>query len=200
MAAKPSPRRFTVRDYYRMGKAGILTADDRVKILDFGLARVEVADPGGAETGTFVEGRTDPGTAVGTVGYMSPEQLRGLPWLQRRVNGAGRPEINERRRVGFLQLSLQAQKINASSQAAAAYFDYLSKRTLASQYSNKVVPETVRLEEMSEDSYKSGKSNLLSLIDSQRRLNEVRRAYLDNLFSVQGSFANLEEVLGAPLD
>ena len=103
-------------------------------------------------------------------------------------------------RVGFLQLSLQAQKTNAASQAAAAYFDYIAKQTLASQYSNKVVPQTVKLEEMSEDSYRSGKTNLLPLIDSQRRLNEVRRAYLDNLFAVQSSFANLEEVLGAPLD
>jgi len=103
-------------------------------------------------------------------------------------------------RVGFLQLSLQAQKNNATSQASAAYYDYVAKQTQASQYSSKIVPETVKLEQMSEDSYRSGKSNLLSVIDSQRRLNEVRRAYLDNLFAVQSSFASLEEVLGAPLD
>jgi serine/threonine protein kinase len=59
-----------------------LTADGRVKILDFGLARVAppLAETPAAETVTYHEplGQTDPGTVMGTVGYMSPEQVRGL--------------------------------------------------------------------------------------------------------------------------
>jgi serine/threonine protein kinase/tetratricopeptide (TPR) repeat protein len=56
-----------------------LTRDGRVKILDFGLARIEPpADPG-ADTGTYIPAATDPGTMLGTVGYMSPEQVRGQP-------------------------------------------------------------------------------------------------------------------------
>ena len=52
-----------------------LTADGHVKILDFGLARLR--DPrSDAETVTAGAG-TDPGTVLGTVGYMSPEQVRG---------------------------------------------------------------------------------------------------------------------------
>jgi serine/threonine-protein kinase len=56
-----------------------LTADARVKILDFGLARVDLPGSSELETGPYDPGQTDPGTVVGTVGYMSPEQLRGLP-------------------------------------------------------------------------------------------------------------------------
>jgi eukaryotic-like serine/threonine-protein kinase len=52
-----------------------LTTDGRVKILDFGLARVTpVADSPDA-TAPYLQ--TDPGTVLGTVGYMSPEQVRG---------------------------------------------------------------------------------------------------------------------------
>src|SRR5438445_1460273 len=53
-----------------------LTTDGRVKILDFGLARVEPISNVSAETASYVPAETDPGTVLGTVGYMSPEQVR----------------------------------------------------------------------------------------------------------------------------
>jgi TolB-like protein/Tfp pilus assembly protein PilF len=54
--------------------------DGHVKILDFGLAKRVGAV--GAEDQTMEQagsGHTEPGTVMGTMGYMSPEQLRGLP-------------------------------------------------------------------------------------------------------------------------
>src|SRR6266540_1384655 len=55
-----------------------VTRDGRVKILDFGLARQALAFAGADVTAspTF-ERHTEPGTVLGTVGYMSPEQVRG---------------------------------------------------------------------------------------------------------------------------
>jgi len=53
-----------------------LCDDGRVKILDFGLARTSATSPSGAsETAAAL---TDPGTVLGTIGYMAPEQVRGL--------------------------------------------------------------------------------------------------------------------------
>jgi serine/threonine-protein kinase len=53
-----------------------VTSDGHVKILDFGLARRDApAATGGSEAPTLA--RTIPGTILGTVGYMSPEQVRG---------------------------------------------------------------------------------------------------------------------------
>jgi tRNA A-37 threonylcarbamoyl transferase component Bud32 len=56
-----------------------ITADGRVKILDFGLAKA--TEPAGDGTTRPTQGTTgtSPGTVMGTVGYMSPEQVRGLP-------------------------------------------------------------------------------------------------------------------------
>ncbi|HUF48032.1 MAG TPA: protein kinase [Vicinamibacterales bacterium] len=60
-----------------------VTSDGRVKILDFGLARAlpGSADPGQSQASNSATALrpTDPGTVLGTVGYMSPEQVKGQP-------------------------------------------------------------------------------------------------------------------------
>jgi hypothetical protein len=57
-----------------------VTADERVKILDFGLARQDPIAPSAAGSPTLsptIQSPTEPGTVLGTVGYMAPEQVRG---------------------------------------------------------------------------------------------------------------------------
>jgi len=61
-----------------------ITNDGRAKILDFGLAKLTQVD--GNQKQTDIPTRrvdTDPGVVVGTVGYMSPEQLKGRSVDQR---------------------------------------------------------------------------------------------------------------------
>jgi Tol biopolymer transport system component len=56
----------------------VITPDGRVKILDFGLARQVTPLPSGEETSSpTLAHPTSEGTVMGTVGYMSPEQVRG---------------------------------------------------------------------------------------------------------------------------
>src|SRR5687767_10998252 len=61
-----------------------ITNDGRVKIRDFGLAKLTQDD--GSQQQTNIPTRrvdTDPGVVIGTVGYMSPEQLKGRAADQR---------------------------------------------------------------------------------------------------------------------
>ena len=53
-----------------------ITRDGRIKVLDFGLAKRAAPVEAGTIAATYTP--TSPGTVLGTVGYMSPEQVRGL--------------------------------------------------------------------------------------------------------------------------
>ena len=55
----------------------MVTPDGQVKILDFGLAKITM-DPDETPDGSEELDQTRPGLTIGTPGYMSPEQVRGI--------------------------------------------------------------------------------------------------------------------------
>jgi hypothetical protein len=57
-----------------------ITTDGRVKILDFGLAKLTRPETSaGSDDSPTVQAATETGMVMGTAGYMSPEQVRGKP-------------------------------------------------------------------------------------------------------------------------
>ena len=55
-----------------------VTRDGRVKILDFGLAKLVHQEGAQAADAATLASQTEAGVVLGTVGYMSPEQVKGL--------------------------------------------------------------------------------------------------------------------------
>jgi len=56
-----------------------LTRDERIKLLDFGLAKLVLGDALPAADEATRTRQTDPGSVLGTPGYMAPEQVRAEP-------------------------------------------------------------------------------------------------------------------------
>jgi Tol biopolymer transport system component len=56
-----------------------VTRDGRIKVLDFGLAKLVRPEENHETEVTLTNPETLPGMVMGTVGYMSPEQVRGEP-------------------------------------------------------------------------------------------------------------------------
>jgi serine/threonine protein kinase/Tol biopolymer transport system component len=92
----------------------MLRPDGFVKVLDFGLAKLAAdgRDAAAADT-TQVVVRTDPGTIVGTVAYMSPEQARGH-------------EVDARTDVWSLGVTLYEMLAGRSPFAASSSTDVLA--------------------------------------------------------------------------
>ncbi len=118
--------------------------DGTAKILDFGLAKLGVPEHDqDSEAATLVSSLTDPGTVLGTVGYMSPEQTNGSivdfrsdqfsfgAVLYEMVNG--RPAFQGRSRAEIMAAILRDQPERQPSltlQAPAPFF-WILERCLA---------------------------------------------------------------------
>ena len=129
------------------------------------------------------------------------EGARGQISMELPIFSRNQGEIAQSQAVSHaLEDELAAKKRAVAGQVEAAYYEFTSRAAQIMLYSQTLVPASHHLEEMAEDSYKSGKTNILSVVAAQKDVQQVESEYLDSLLAMQTTFAELEETVGVPLD
>jgi cobalt-zinc-cadmium efflux system outer membrane protein len=99
-----------------------------------------------------------------------------------------------------LEQETAAKRRAVAGQIESAYYQLNAREAEVNLYKQTLIPATRQLEELAEESYKSGKANILTVLGAQRDVQHVESEYLNSLLAMQTSFADLEETTGAPLD
>lgn len=99
-----------------------------------------------------------------------------------------------------LERELAATRRSVDAKVESAYYDLEVRLFQVKLYRDTLLPSSRKLEDMAEDSYRSGKANILTVLAAQREVQQVDREYLDSVHAMQTAFAHLEEAVGAPLD
>jgi cobalt-zinc-cadmium efflux system outer membrane protein len=74
-----------------------------------------------------------------------------------------------------------------------------AQRKQADTYRQTLVPTATAILGLAEESYRLGRSSVLSVLDAQRSYRDVSREYLQSLLDLQMAIADLEEIIGASL-
>jgi len=137
-------------------------------------------------------GQNTGGFEAGPRGQLSME----LPIFSHNQGEIAQSIANER----ALEEELAASRRAADAKVESAYFDLEARQTQVRVYRETILPSSQRLEEMAEESYRAGKANILTVLGTQRDVQQAERDYLDSLVALQSAFAQLEEAVGAPLE
>ncbi len=98
-----------------------------------------------------------------------------------------------------LKAELEAAKQKTRAEVEKAYLKVEALEKQVETYRNEILPSAKEIEELSQESYHEGKTGLLSAIDAQRNMHEVRLEYLTVLMDFQTAIADLEQASGAEL-
>ena len=184
-AAKSNPEsaRISQQEKVEQSRKALLEAQRIPNLgLQFG---ADLNSPGGPGLNTG-------GFEAGARGTLSME----LPIFSHNQGEIAHSIANERALEGELAAARRA----ADAKVESAYFDLEARQTQVRVYRETILPSSQRLEEMAEESYRAGKANILTVLGTQRDVQQAKRDYLDSLVAMQSAFAQLEEAVGAPLE
>lgn len=93
-----------------------------------------------------------------------------------------------------------ATRRSVAGDVEIAFNEFNAKLTEVRLYRETVIPAGRKLQDLAEQSYSAGRTSILAVLDAQRNVQQNERDYLQSLFELQQAFAELEQIVGVPLD
>jgi len=93
-----------------------------------------------------------------------------------------------------------ARRRSVEAKAYAAHARALAQRAQVAAYRETLVPTATTIESLAEEGYRLGRSPVLAVLEAQRTLRDAKSEYLSSLLSLQSALADLEDVLGGPIE
>jgi len=119
-----------------------------------------------------------------------------LPLFSRNQGEIAQSLANER----VLEAETSATERSVSARVEAGFYDLEAQRTQVRLYHDRLLPVARQLESMAEESYRAGKTNILTAIQAQQDVQSVESSYLQSLEELQDLYAGLEETVGGAVD
>ena len=119
-----------------------------------------------------------------------------LPLFARNQGQIAQSSANQQ----VLEAELMAMERAVAARVEAAYYDLKAQQTQVDLYRDNLLPVARQVESMAEESYRAGKTNILTVLQAQQSVQAVERSYLESLFTLQSNYAGLEETVGGPIE
>ena len=120
----------------------------------------------------------------------------GLPLFTRNQGEIAQSMANER----VLEAETAATERSVSARVEAGFYDLQAQRTQVRLYRDRLLPVAHQLENLAEESYRAGKTNILTAIQAQQDVQSVESSYLQSLEQLQDLYAELEETVGGAVE
>jgi cobalt-zinc-cadmium efflux system outer membrane protein len=175
-----------------------LDASTELSVLDLGIAeqqaQVELAR---AEAVPDV-------TVAGTVTHYSPPDFdwgtRAALTVALPIFTRGRAQARlEEATLARLKAEREAAAVRVRGEVYAAAANAEVQRQALLRFRDTILPQAAEVERMAEDSYRSGQTNLVSLLQSLQAVHDLRLQAVQAETDYQTALADLERAIGAPL-
>jgi cobalt-zinc-cadmium efflux system outer membrane protein len=99
-----------------------------------------------------------------------------------------------------LRIHRDALRRSVGAKAFAALARAEAERAQMEAYRRTLVPTATTIESLAEEGYRLGRSTVLAVLEAQRTLRDAKNEYLTSLMALQSALADLEDVLGGPIE
>jgi len=120
----------------------------------------------------------------------------GLPIFSRNQGEIAQSIANSR----VLDAETAATERSVSARVESAFYDLEAQRTQVRLYHDRLLPVARQLESLAEESYRAGKTGILTAIQAQQDVQSVESSYLQSLEQLQDLYAGLEESVGGTVE